>query len=1293
MTVNDATLAHVGEVRTFGATASQRGAPTLSSLCSHFQPQLKVTKMSFPSQMLILISSVCYMLTRKSDAEKALTVLIKFHALHCALMRDICTEQGDEFRGSNETFSHSDGNGTLQTKDSLDFLLKRVIEDEMLKHILMLAHRLKLHGLAERWKMTVMKRQIPCCSVPVDLISFGRQQLHMLISLATAAHERPQPSHAHELFDHQQPRVVQLCVFGSDCYELLPTHQKVPGQQARKRLIYCGESTERHLSKTLRASASTRSSHTTPGAISSAKVCTRNCPLQADDFTGMSQPLAMRNVFSPNVSSPSQVLESGGAGGEIGMKEGISHMPKSTVNGDGCSSSSEANRQPRNERSPPTASASHRPLQHDGRRTQDQKRNASDTPRTDISSKPNALTESAPTFDDADDMGRQATLQESTRTSSLQREKTPTSTTAEESEDESDPEEEFKINSRSIRPGRLPTLRPRKSQAGLKLNEVEGASTLLNDAEADEFGPLTKAALEKERRRSKHDPSQPRRPLRLLPSGQIERGSTESKAFRKCALENNSFIQLVPNPKQSGKDSWKRYERYKLATTLRELVELSITSKKPRVRAAQVEKARADIINDYCRGYILFPQLEHNASSHFVDATKLARKVGTVNIHALFSHDEMQSASKAAAAEEKKTITELIAAHIDTAKAREVSSTPLKFHDQIRALWEYDKMIQLSDVDVKKEAAYAATLVDNLVGGIPEPATYRQAIAADHPERDQWLASMQRERSTLEGRGTWELVPRRSMGKHKPVRCKYVLKKKLNKDSSLQFKSRLVACGYSQVAGLDYSIDETYAGVCSYSSMRFLMSLICQKGYIMSQSDIQGAYLESYLNDTVYMEPPPDMRGPNGELPRDKDGNELVCSLKRGLYGLKQSGHAWSQCFKEFLLTDPKYNMGFTEFTGEPNLYRKTFVLNGRQEEILLGQYVDDLVIGASSEEARQWFMKHLEERFPVNPKSSGIISVDSPGLVLSMQIKYDREKGTLQFNQKNAIEALAQRNSVMDLKPRSMPITALVELPKLAEAEVDPIEYLSVVGSCLHIAQVSRPDIAYATGVLSRHSATPGQQHMDAAVNLINYLYNSRDLVIEYKRGESGNSPEIYEKDWSPRKSMEERLQASKPDELPNSADCFVDADYAGDTNTRRSTSGMITMMNGGPISWSSRLQKLCAQSSAESEIYAVTDSVKEAIHVKLLCEEAELRPPGIPLVIWEDNTACIHLGHGLKGSKAAKHFEVRLRFLNEQVQSGAIEFAKIDTKDQLADGFTKALGGPLFKQFRDQILHSPSI
>ena len=129
---------------------------------------------------------------------------------------------------------------------------------------------------------------------------------------------------------------------------------------------------------------------------------------------------------------------------------------------------------------------------------------------------------------------------------------------------------------------------------------------------------------------------------------------------------------------------------------------------------------------------------------------------------------------------------------------------------------------------------------------------------------------------------------------------------------------------------------------------------------------------------------------------------------------------------------------------------------------------------------------------------------------------------------------------------------------------------------------------------------------------------------------------------------------------------------------------------MNGGPIAWSSRQQKLCAQSSAESEIYAVTDSVKEALHIKLLCEETGVRKEGIPMTIWEDNNACIHLAHNLRGSQAAKHFELRLRLLNEHVQEGNIEFSRVDTKNQLADGMTKPLHRVPFEIFRNQMLVS---
>jgi hypothetical protein len=90
-------------------------------------------------------------------------------------------------------------------------------------------------------------------------------------------------------------------------------------------------------------------------------------------------------------------------------------------------------------------------------------------------------------------------------------------------------------------------------------------------------------------------------------------------------------------------------------------------------------------------------------------------------------------------------------------------------------------------------------------------------------------------------------------------------------------------------------------------------------------------------------------------------------------------------------------------------------------------------------------------------------------------------------------------------------------------------------------------------------------------------------------------------------------------------------------------------------------------------------------------MCEECGVREPGIPLTVWEDNNACLQLAHGLRGSKSARHFETRLRFLNEHVHEKAIVFARVDTKEQLADGLTKALPGPAFFNFRSKVLHSP--
>ena len=370
--------------------------------------------------------------------------------------------------------------------------------------------------------------------------------------------------------------------------------------------------------------------------------------------------------------------------------------------------------------------------------------------------------------------------------------------------------------------------------------------------------------------------------------------------------------------------------------------------------------------------------------------------------------------------------------------------------------------------------------------------------------------------------------------------------------------------------------------------------------------------------------------------------------------------------------------------------------------------------------------MARLKHRFPVNDKSTGVITAENPGLVLSMNLFYDRTRGVLRLDQSTAIKLL-HRKLKLDVRSgrRILPISADADLPKLDAPEVSVNDYLSIIGSCLHISMVSRSDIAYAVGVLARHSSAPGRAHLQAAEDLVAYLYNTVDQQIVYSRsGHGGNVLNIYER-RSPvqeknrngpaidgdvdNSSSEEsrglkrnidsisdnattgvsdRLKDRVPVPAPNEVNHYVDADFGGDKVTRRSTSGYVAMMNGGPISWSSKIQKLAAQSSAESEIYAATDCVKEALHLRLLLQEVTGDFSSEPVTLHEDNQACIQLAHNLRGSKAAKHYELRLRFLHEQVRDKNVEFVKINTVDQLADAFTKALPRDSLTKFRDMML-----
>ena len=131
---------------------------------------------------------------------------------------------------------------------------------------------------------------------------------------------------------------------------------------------------------------------------------------------------------------------------------------------------------------------------------------------------------------------------------------------------------------------------------------------------------------------------------------------------------------------------------------------------------------------------------------------------------------------------------------------------------------------------------------------------------------------------------------------------------------------------------------------------------------------------------------------------------------------------------------------------------------------------------------------------------------------------------------------------------------------------------------------------------------------------------------------------------------------------------------------------------LNGEPISWFSRLQKLVALSTAESEIYAATDTAKVVAHLKVLLNDLGCRSSA-PVTTYQDNAACIVMGSQLRNHKNARHFVTRLSYLQQVVQNGTIQFKELGTRDMLADIMTKALPDQQYHKLSSALVHDSTI
>ncbi|KAE8184537.1 hypothetical protein CF335_g7991, partial [Tilletia laevis] len=348
-----------------------------------------------------------------------------------------------------------------------------------------------------------------------------------------------------------------------------------------------------------------------------------------------------------------------------------------------------------------------------------------------------------------------------------------------------------------------------------------------------------------------------------------------------------------------------------------------------------------------------------------------------------------------------------------------------------------------------------------------EPNTLKDAMR--RPDWSLWLEAMKEEMNSLTEMGTWvleELPDNQSV-----VGSRWVFKLKLDSEGNVaRYKARLVAQGFSQVAGVNYN--ETYSPVTRFVTIRTLLALAAHFDWHVHQLDVVTAYLYGLLSDVVYMRQPPGF---------EKVGSEhLLCRLRRALYGLKQSGREWY-----FTLRSALIELGFEQSTVDPAI----FIFGTGATALIVAVYVDDVLVLSKSIEDIKAFKVAFAKRFKMTDQGS-------IGQFLGMKIERSDDNQSFLISQSAYIRSMLERFNMKDLTPIDSPLDPKQRLvPFEGEASAERIQMFQATIGCLNwLAQASRPDIAYAVATLARHCKNPGPIHFGVVKRVMRYLVATAD-------------------------------------------------------------------------------------------------------------------------------------------------------------------------------------------------------
>nr|GEZ57818.1 hypothetical protein [Tanacetum cinerariifolium] len=292
---------------------------------------------------------------------------------------------------------------------------------------------------------------------------------------------------------------------------------------------------------------------------------------------------------------------------------------------------------------------------------------------------------------------------------------------------------------------------------------------------------------------------------------------------------------------------------------------------------------------------------------------------------------------------------------------------------------------------------------------------------------------------------------------------------------------------------------------------------------------------------------------------------------------------------------------------------------------------------------------------------------LEEAAYILGIKIYQDRSKRLIGLYQSAYTEKIFKRFYMKNSKRRTIPMQEKLKFSKSQGAStpteiqrLQNIPYALAVGSIMYVVRCTRPDDAFAQNIASGFQHNPGEVHWTVVKNIVKYLRNTNDMFL------------VYEGD------TKRELRVS----------CYTDAGYLTDADNMKSQIGYVFVLNGGVVDRKSTKQSIFATSSTNAEYIAAFDASKEAVWIRKFIFGLGVVPTiEEPINMYCDNTEAIAIAKDHGVTKGARHFRTNIHYLRETIEMGDVRIEKVNTDDNLAYPFTKALAFPKHSELTEKI------